>query len=269
METNKPNNKKAWLIVVVLAIVLTGCICLAAYQKGLIGNQKEESQQEKTDKKEEQKEEKQEETKETTEEIAEDATFTKKVQSMTEAFADYLPITDLSIISNQDLLFFALRQIGWKETIPASDVENVIKEHFGNEIKVNHENIECFVANHDDLYIYENGEYRQNPDHGGHGGPGSVMTYVRYISGSKKGNTVELNYKVLYSNFCGDTCVLYQYFTRSGDEGSKVIDFTNAEGSILTDEKFDEVSDQVPITTFTYEVTDDGVYNLKSIKISD
>ncbi len=81
--------------------------------------------------------------------------------------------------------------------------------------------------------------------------------------------TITINTKILYGNYCGDTCLPgYAYYLTVPVEGSTPIFVSDAEGEfIVTEEKYNEISSKIPITTFTFERDDLGNYGLKSVKI--
>ena len=81
--------------------------------------------------------------------------------------------------------------------------------------------------------------------------------------------TITINTKILYGNYCGDTCLPgYAYYLTVPFEGSTPIFVSDDEGEfIVTEEKYNEISSKIPITTFTFERDDLGNYGLKSVKI--
>ena len=195
------------------------------------------------------------------------------VQELSNSFAKYYPIKKMDEINNQDLLLFALQKIGFVEEIKKSEIEEVIKKYFGD-VKIKHEDIDCPTEHDEKLYLYEDGKYIPNPEHGGHGGGGNAYAAPFYVSSAKEGDVVNVNYKILYSNMCGDTCILnayYRTYEDSKNSENPVLegdDSSDDPGVNLTEKLYKSVEVKIPVTTFTFEKTDDG-YTLKSVKIHE
>ena len=214
-------------------------------------------------------------TKEKTSQIEdENLSSEKKVEEIATYFGSYFPLENVNTINNQNLLFFALQHHkgGWQDTIPKEELEDVIKEYFGNKVKLIHENIECpSPSDERPLYLYDgNGTYKTNPEHGGHGGDGVKFAYVHYLSEQKNANIVEVNYKIAYSNNCPDTCITYAYYASYNAE-TPVVSNTKTDGAVdileFTDELYESIKDKLPVTTFTYEIDENGTYNLIKIAV--
>ena len=96
-----------------------------------------------------------------------------------------------------------------------------------------------------------------------------------YVSSEKDGKDITVNYKILYSNSCSDTCILDSYY-KSYEDSIKGInavlegdpDSEDGPGVNLTDELFKTVEVRVPVTTFKVVKTDKG-YTLKSVTINE
>ena len=148
-------------------------------------------------------------------------------------------------------------------------------EEFEKYIKIKHEDIECPTSDEEPLYLYEDGGYTSNPNHFGHGMTQKPQAALFYVSGEKDGNLITANYKILYSNTCGDTCFLDSYY-KSYDDSIKGInavlegdeDSEDGPGVNLTEDLYKTVEVRVPVTTFKIEKNDNG-YTLKSVEIHE
>lgn len=121
-------------------------------------------------------------------------------------------------ITNQDLLYFALKQIGYKDSFSLAEVEKVISSYF--DYSITPEPIACRKSFHletEYLYTYDatSKKFIANEKHGGHGA-GHTMPYGiynRFVSlKEKKEDTKELEYPVYelvvyraYSSLAEDT----------------------------------------------------------------
>ena len=191
----------------------------------------------------------------------------KNVYDLGLYFADYYE-KGISSISNQDLLYFALKTIGFKETISKDEIESIIYKYFGDNLKVSHEAIKCSISNHEPLYYYEEEMYKMNENHGGHGGgKGGYTSYPGFVSGEMKGNTITVKYKIAYYNSCGDVCPSYQLYDAPTNQKNPLYESVNSNGGIVPfscDEKiFDTIKDKLPVTTFIF----DNEYHLKQVSV--
>ena len=265
MEEKKKGNTGLKVIIVILVLALIGCVGYICYDKGII----------KLPKKEQKEEVKKEDTKHDKElsqgEIDDITDFAKELSNN---FAAYYPLTDLSKIDNQELLFFALKRIGYNELIKKDEIEAEINKYFGN-INIKHQDIECPTSDEEPLYLYEEGAYVPNPNHFGHGMSQKPQAALFFVSGEKNKDEVTANFKILYSNTCGDTCFLNSYY-RSYFDAVKGInpvlegdpDSEEGPGVNLTEELYKSVEVQIPVTTFKLTKTDTG-YTLKSVEINE
>ena len=263
-NVKKKSHKGLIIFIILLILIILGLVGYICYDKGLIFKKVEEK---------EIKEEAKKETK--NEPTFSELEDTKAiVQELSNNFAKYYPIKNVSEINNQDLLVYAVKKIGWNEVIEKKEIENEITKILGTDTKINHEDIECSSAHDEKLYLYEDGKYRFNEKHGGHGGK-TVYSSAFYVSGEKDKNIITVNYKILYSNVCSDTCVLTSYYRTYkdslNDENPVLEGDPNSEdgpGVNLTEKLYKSVEVKIPVTTFTFEKTDDG-YILKSVKIHE
>ena len=199
----------------------------------------------------------------------EEMTLDDRIKEISNNFSKYFPITDISKIHNQDLLIYGLSKVGWEEYITEIEIENAVKKIFGNKIKGKHENIECPTSDPEPLYLYRNGVYTPNPKHGEHGGSGRPDVYPFEVNVTEKDNVITANYKLLYSNYCSDTCIINSYFKSYQDSinnTNPVLSSNDNQGLLLTDELYKSVESKLPTTTFIFEKGND-TYNLVSVTI--
>lgn len=207
----------------------------------------------------------------------EDPNFPKtqknKISLFVRQFAEYFPIDNVKNISNQDILIYGWEKLEKKLTISKSEMELAVKEMFGNSIVVNHENIFCPYRgtdqNHPYLYLFDGNTYQSNPDHGGHGSCGLDVDEIYYISSEKLNqNIIKDNYKILYGGYGCDTHIGRAYYRSPKDEKPIfVYRPNNGEWIDVTEEDAKRIMEQLPITSFVYEVEADGTKNLKSVEI--
>ena len=174
----KKSHKGLIVLVILLILVILGLVGYICYDKGLIFQKQEDvsSDVEKEDTK-----------KVSSSELEE---IRGIVQELSNNFAKYYPLSDLSKIDNQELLLFAIRKIGLNEEIKKDEIESEIEKYFGDSIKVKHEDIDCpskSDSHDEELYFYEDGVYKMNENHGGHGGPGFISAAPFYVSSEKDG----------------------------------------------------------------------------------
>ena len=260
----KKSHKGLIILVILLVLVILGLVGYICYDKGLIFQKQEDVVKE---------EKKEEDNKVSSSELEE---IRGIVQELSNNFAKYYPLSDLSKIDNQELLLFAIRKADTGDEIGKKDVEDVISKYFGNSVKVVHEDIKCPSSFHDQkLYLYEDGEYELNNYHGGHGGPGFVSASPFYVSSEKDGNIINVNYKILYSNVCNDTCILNAYYRTYEDSinsNNPVLEGDNSSddpGVNLTEDLYKSVEEKIPVTSFKFEKTKNNTYNLKSVSINE
>lgn len=262
-EKNKNTGLKIIIVILVLALLAAvGYIC---YDKGIIKLPSKEKKEvvENSDKHDNELSQG---------EIDDLTDFAKELSNN---FAEYYPLTDFSKIDNQELLFWSLRRIGFNELITEKEIEKEVEGYFGKKLEVKHEDIECPTSDEEPIYLYEEGGYVPNPNHFGHGMSQKPQAALFYVSSEKKGNSITINFKILYSNTCNDTCFLDSYYKSyedsikeinallEGDENSE-----DGPGVNLTEELYKTVEVRVPVTTFKVEKTKTG-YTLKSVEINE
>lgn len=259
----KKANKGIIIIVVVLVLVIVGLIGYIVIDKNNKPIEEPNTNNTNSTKKPEVKEE--ELTK------SEQARLDEIVEKLNDGFAKYYPITDVSTIPNQDLLRLGsdgLYDWNANNTFTSTQVEENVKKYFGNSVTVKHEGIKCLLACEEPLFSYDgNGTYSYNTNHPGHGGGGSRSAYELYESGTKKGNIITVNYKVIYTNDLGDIGMVEELYAKYNDT-TPLYKIPDPENFNITNEIVFQYKDQLPTTTYTFEVADDGVYSIKTVSIN-
>lgn len=263
----KKSNKGVIILVVVLILVIVGLLGYIGYDKGLFGNKVVDNPVNNNSNTN---------TNNTTEEkeveltAEEQAKVVEIAEKLNDGFASYYPITDVSAISNQDLLRLGSDNLyDWnaKNTFTTSQVEANIKKYFGNSVTVKHEGIKCKNNCDEPLFSYDgNGTYSYNPKHPGHGGLDTKSAFTFYETGTRKGTTVTANFKVVYRDApgIGPSSMLYARF----NDTTPIYTQPNADVNQLTKEIASQYKAQVPTTTFTFEVSEDGTYSLKTVTLN-
>lgn len=80
-------------------------------------------------------------------------------------------INDVSELTNQELLLFAVDSLGYEDSIKKSEIEDIIEKYFGRSVVF--ENINCHYGDEVEppLYLYDSKkeEFVKNEEHGAHG----------------------------------------------------------------------------------------------------
>lgn len=257
-------NKGIYILVGVLLAIIVGLLAYIGYDKGLFGKEVVEEPQTNIQEETEKVEDKEVEL--STEEIAR---VTEIAEKLNNGFAIHYPITDVSTINNQDLLKLGsdgLYDFNTVNTFTAAQVEANVKKYFGNSVTVKHEGIKCFADEVEPLFVYDGaGTYSYNPKHAGHGGISNKSAYTFYELGNKKGNTITVNFKVIYKDVpgIGPSSKLYANYS----DATPIYTQPNADINPLTKEIASQYKTQVPTTTYTFELSEDGIYSIKTIEI--
>lgn len=266
MNNEKQKKGFTWVIIILIIIVigLVGFIC---YDKGILFNTKniatEENKKEELDYKEE-------ENKDLSYE--EGNLLLEKIKLMNNNFSSNYPIDDVSKISNQDLLLFVAKQLGFGTDFTEDSANDVIFKLFGDLIKLKHESVMCTIDNKP-YYVYDAStkQYTFDSNSHGHGSAIGVETRTYYVDGKyTSDDEIMINAKVLYSNYCGDTCMIYAYYTsyqKSINSETPVLGDNSGGPLEYTDNMYEQIKEDLPITTYVFEKTKNGGYNLKSITI--
>lgn len=196
-----------------------------------------------------------------------------QIEKTSQYFAQYFPINSIDNIPNQELLqnMYIMSESSYP-SFSAIQIDETTKKYFGNNKKIIHENILCQYSEHEALYLYDANthSYSYNVNHAGHGGPGFISrTKAFEVKGIiENENKVTVTAKILYGNYCSDTCIGgYSYYASIPNESALLL-FQSTEPTefIITDEKYNEVATQVPTTTFTFEKDSEGNYGLKAVE---
>ena len=267
MEEKKKNNSKGLIIALgLLIIVILGLITYICYDKGMFSISNDTSNKGINEKLSTEKEE-----------ISKVLSYDEgnmlieKIKVINDNFNSLYPIEKVSNISNQDLLTFAAKKLGFGEKFTEENANNIISTYFGNSVKLAHENIICEV---DKLpfYTYDSNSksYMYDSSSHAHGMPLGVSTETFYVDGKYiSDKKIVINAKVLYSNYCGDTCMYYGYYTSYKDSINKqnpVIGGDENTPVDFNDALYKSVENKIPITTYTFIKNDSNVYSLESVK---
>lgn len=265
MKKDIKENKNLIIIIVVLILVILVLVGYIIYSKNITKNNNINPPIENTTT--DIKDSKEEKELNVDEQIRTDEIATK----LSNEFAAYYPITDTSLINNQDLLRLASSELfdfNNMQPFTKAQVEATIKKYFGNSVAVKHESIECFTDEKEPLYIYDgNIAYSYNTNHAGHGGVGGKKAFVIYESGTRKGNTIKANYKIAYTNYLGDIGIIEEIYARYNDT-TPIYTIEDPENTNITIDLINNYKDMLPTTTFTFEVSNSDVYDLKSVEIN-
>lgn len=257
----KKANKGIIILVVVLVLVIVGLIGYIVIDKNNKPVEAPNTNNTNNTKKPEVKE-----VELTQEEITD---LTKIADKINDGFSKYYPITDLSVIDNQDLLRLGEEGLyDWNtgNTFTSAQVEANVKKYFGNSVTVKHEGIKCNLNCEEPLFSYDgNGTYSYNKNHPGHGGSGGMDAYTFYDNGTKKGNTITISFKVVYQSY-PDIGPSYQLYANYNDK-TPIYTAEDPENANITEEFASNYKDQASTITFTFEVSEDGVYSVKTITV--
>ena len=288
-EEKKKNNTGVIIILCIIIILLLGYI---AYSQGVFDfakGKKEEKTQTEEKMKEEEKEPEEVFTPLTEEEarsyyiISGESYYSEfsVLDLLNGKFARKYPMK-MSDLSNQDVLQFVYRYISPNKR----NRENIKQEYdewitkiFGKDFAYQHEDIQCFVGDGPSLlYDAENEKYVKanvNHPHGGSSGEDRNQTF--FVEASKSDKHVIIKTKVLYSGVSGDTTgPIHYYFSKPGGyEWNSDVVYTRSDDCMYTEkcEKYEDVypvvQEQLPITTFIYDIQSDGNYGLSEITVGE
>lgn len=266
MEEKKEFKKKNGLVVVVvlLIIIVIGLGGYIAVDKlDLISTKKTEVKS-KTDKKEQKEEIK-------TLSYDEGNKLLEKIKVINNNFASSFPLSDFSKINNQDLLLFVANQVGFGTDFSMEKANEIISNIFGSSVTLKHEDIMCSIDNKP-YYTYDSSVrkyvYNKGDNVHPHGGLSTVDAKTYYVNGKyNSSDEIEINTKVLYSNICGDTCMIYEYYANYNHDNETPI-LESKDGSLeVTDEMYEQVKNRIPVTSYIFKKNKDNSYDLKSVTI--
>ena len=269
----KKNSSVNWpiRIIIVLLIILALLIGYIAIDKK--NNTPITDESEVTEKEDTTNENNTENTRELTQE--EINILKDQIEKTSQYLGENYPINSIDNLPNQELLHAMqiLSESGYP-SFSATQIDETTKKYFGNTKQIIHENILCQYKEHDMLYLYDanTNTYNYNNNHPGHGGTSFISRVKAFevkgtISNEK---TVTVTAKILYGNYCSDTCIGgYSYYASIPNESAvQLFQSVLPEEFIITDEKYAEVADKVGITTFTFEKDSEGNYGLKTVKLN-
>lgn len=278
----KKNSSIDWKIVLIILLTiilvfLIGFIIVNEryYKVQPIDKNVQQEEQEEQNQQEEQKQQNNESSNENIRELTQSEidTLKSQIEITTQYFAEYYPLNSVDDISNQNLLkSMYIISGGGSPSFSATKLDEIMPKYFGNTKKLIHENMICEndgIA--DFLYDATTHSYNYNNNHPGHGGGGFISRVKAYeVKGTiKDEKVVTVTAKILYGNYCSDTCIGgYSYYASiPGESAILLFQSTAPEEFIITDEKYNEVASKIPITSFTFEKDSDGNYGLKTVSI--
>ncbi len=263
-----PKKKsKLPLILLLLLVLAAGGFAVWYFVLGGNGAKKEEPKKEEEQKEEKSEEKEEEKPVELTQ--TEIDSITDKVKNVSDYFAPFYE-KNLTGIDNQRILIFAIKTPESKDTFTKEEIEERVYNYLGKMVTINHEDWKSALDNHESIFVYSDGVYTRNPNHGGHGGLGFNIAYAKptYVSGEKKGNKVTVDYKILYTLSCADTCSGSNFYISPTEQTTPLI--TYQEGSDGTGGvkagAYEKYKDQIPVTEFTFE-EENGNFILTGVSI--
>lgn len=191
------------------------------------------------------------------------------------AFGNSYPINNFSefsnSISNQDKLKFMFVNISgsFLEKFNKSDLEMVALKYFNDNFNYINEDIICFLGHTQHKYNSDNGVYTF--DGLGHGGEGSHRIKSYFVKGNfdEVKDEFIINSKVLYGDYCSDTCPNSQKYYDSASQLNVV--YENNSNDPMDAPGFDEVyelvKNKLPITTYRFVKNKSGEIVLKSVTV--
>ena len=256
MMKDKKNTSKVLIIILILVIItLLGYII---YDKGIRKEEiKEENKQEETTIRKINKQE--------------EKILLNQITAYTTYLADSYPITENKPLENQEALYFAYQNLENKDIqFSENDLEKVLEKYFGKNHPYIHENINCFVGD-GPLYEYDSTQkiYIYQDIHG-HGGKPCYQPSVYLVDGKVTSNKkYKIKTHILYANGTGDTLAPSErYYTSIHKDYDDYVLGPYDQEHQVTEEEYQSIKDQIPITTFTFEKDEDNNYGLKSVTIA-
>ena len=269
MEEKKKSNKGLIIIIIILVIALLATSGYIIYDKVI---KKEEVTEE--NKTQEEEQEQQPVTRNITEE--EQTILLDQMTAYTTYFADSYPITEETPLDNWEALTFATTQLQTTfSDFMESDLEKVLEQYFGKNHPYIHEDINCFAGD-GVLYKYDSAKrtYTYQDMHA-HGGRTTFRPNGYILEGTVEDDTTyEVTTQILYANNAGDTTGPRERYYITANRNPTAEEY---EDCILgpygvehevTEEEYQSIKDQIPITTFTFEKDEDNNYGLKSVTIA-
>lgn len=258
-------EKKGFIItIVILTLLLLGTSSYIVYDKWL--KHDIEPKQQKEIKKEKKK------PSIRTLTTTEQESLLTQVKDYTTFFADKYPLENISAITNQEALYFAYIQsdVGLNDFME-SQLEKTLEKYFGANHPYFHEDIICTLEN-TPLFVYNSAkrEYTFQDTHG-HGGVQLYQVEAFYVDGTVEENTIyKVNTHILYGGVRGDTVgprTAY-YSSYEIDDEDLVLSYDDGKDHELTEEEYQKIKNNLPITTFTFQKDKEGNYALENVKIA-
>ena len=184
---------------------------------------------------------------------------------------------EISSFSNKNILWTSFsignvkKIITYRDSFSKDLMKNMVQYVYGADVSYTDEDIPCPVGD-GVLYRFNDNQYSFAADvlHG-HGGEGSFQSKFYFLKGFRDddNNTMEIQGKVLYGNYCGSTCgPIMNFYKEANLNPSKGLYDTDGE---YDQEDFDvayqKFKDQLPVTTFTFKKDSVGGYGLKKITL--
>lgn len=258
-------NKKYIVIIIIFALALLATTSYIVYDKVFSKENKEVKQEERKPQEETPNEQKESITE------AEKELLENQISDYTTYFAGYYPITNISSLDNQDVLYFAMMKSGKiGEDIMESDLEKILDQYFGKNHPFKHSDIMCPIDD-EPLYIYDSArrEYYFEDTHP-HGGSGVYRGITYETEGEKIDNKYIVRTKILYNDYCSGMCPprINYYITKDDSKNSEnPILGTYDEDHEITEEEYNSIKDSIPITTYTFIKDENNNYGLKQVNI--
>ena len=266
-EIKKSNN----ILVIVLCLIICLLVAFIAYDKLILNqktNDKEENEKVKKEEKKTEKEPEKEIEKGTELKESDVLDYITNINNVLVTFGDKVPLKTTDI-SNDEILEFAFWKAEWSgQQKTAQAVAKVIEEIFGKDYSYKLGDIQCFAG---DGVIYKynqaEGTYTRIGDHG-HGGNGGFRPRIYFVEGKQTSDTITIEAKVLYGEHCGDICgPTTDFYSKATTDRNEIIYHIKDESHYDDyDYVYNEVKDQLPITTFTLKKQSDGRFALTEIK---
>lgn len=184
---------------------------------------------------------------------------------------------ETSNFSNKDILWTSFsmgtmkKVFAYRDSFSKDTMKEMAQYVYGADVSYTDEDIPC-PAGDGVLYRFSNNQYSfANDVLHGHGGTGAFRSKFYFVKGSRDdgNNTMEIQVKVLYGDYCGDTCgPMMNFYKEANLNSSNSLYSTNGEyDSEDFDTAYQKFKDQLPTTTFTFEKDSVGGYGLKKITV--
>ena len=265
-------RKLCILLGIVSFIIILGLVGYILYDKGIIfnNNQTNQNNNNKEDKKPQEIS------------LEDKENILKKINYYNKNFYSYYPINDISKISNQDLIKYAIYVYSLNsgghvmsdvEEVSASVLDDIINSYF-KDLKIKHEDYIDPVCGKV-LYKYSDGKYKYDENHLGHGDPVGTSIRTLFDSATILDNEITFNARLMYSNYIGDIGMddsYYKSLSDSKNNSNPLCEFACEEDGDMDAcfEKFysecDSKKDTLPITTYKF-IKDGSNYKLLSVSI--